>query len=113
MKFHADLMPEQWFAYSFMMQLANVGSDVSRAIRWKNEGDIQSSEAAFQRALELLNLTILDPKNKGPKLKELCRAKELLISYFMFNVNECDFTDESWQAYFFAFSYAAALERGR
>lgn len=113
MMFHKELTPEHWFKYSFMVQLANVGTDISRAIQYKKQENIASSEAAFQRALELLNLTILDPKNKGPKLKELCRAKELLIAYFMFNINECGFTDEAWDNYFYAFGYAAALERGR
>jgi hypothetical protein len=32
--------------------------------------------------------------------------------YFMYN-NEYGSTDEAWQNYFYAFNYAAALQRGR
>ena len=47
-----------------MEQLANVGSDVTRAHRWHGK-DASLSEKAFIRALELLDLTIEDARWKG------------------------------------------------
>jgi hypothetical protein len=108
--FHKELTPEQWFKFSTYEQLANVGCDIGRTIRWKAKGDMQHSEAAFLRALELLSLTIIDPKNSGPELRELCLARELLIDHFMFE-NTYNTTAEGWDQYFFDFNYAAALER--
>lgn len=108
---HKDQASGKWFARSLMEQLANVGTDIERAIRWKNKGNLEYSQHAFERALELLWFTIEDPKNKG-RLKELCRMKETLIDYFMGN-NIYRSTDESWQRYFYAFNYAAAMEKGR
>jgi len=95
-----------------MEQLANVGTDIERTIRYRNNGDIKESLAAFERALELINFTIDDPKNRGPHRRELCRTREVLLDYFMCN-NEYNSTDQQWQDYFYQFNYAAALAKGR
>ena len=109
---HQGLTPERWFKFSLFEQLANVGADVSRIIRAKNVGDLKFSEQSLDRALELLDLTIADPKNKGAKLKELLRVREALVDYFMYD-NEYGSSDALWEQYFWDFSYAAALQRGR
>jgi len=108
---HTTLAGGRWYNLSIVMQMANIGCDVERAIRWRNKGDLEYSRNAFERALELLMFTIADPKNRK-RLKELCRMKEALIDYFMGD-NEYSSTDEVWQKYFFNFNYMAALERGR
>lgn len=112
MKIHKDLTQERWNSFSFFTQLANVGTDIERTIQWKNKGNQVYSMQAFERALELLDMTIADPKNKGSKRKELLRAREALADYFVFD-NEYSSTDQSWHDYFFQFNYAAALEKGR
>jgi hypothetical protein len=108
---HKQLADGRWFKLSLVEQLANVGSDIERTIQWKRKGNAEYSEKAFQRALELLDLTIADPKNKG-RLREILRVREALADYFVFD-NEYHSTDELWQKYFFNFNYAAALRRGR
>ena len=109
---HQGLKPERWFQFSLFEQLANVGTDIERAIFWRKNDNPGHSQKAFERALELLNLTIADSKNKKGTLKELVRTREALIDYFMCD-NEYGSTDKAWQDYFFAFNYAAALQRGR
>lgn len=109
---HKDLWESgRWFELSIFEQMANIGADVDRAIRWRNKGDAQASNAAFERALELIDFTKMDPNNRK-RLKELCRMREVLIDYFMFD-NEYNCTDEQWQKYFYAFNYAAALAKGK
>jgi len=108
---HKDLVGEPWNRLSIAEQMANVGCDVERAIRWRNKGNLDYSRSAFERALELLMFTIADPKNIK-RLSELCRLKEVLGDYFAGN-NEYASTDEGWQKYFFNFNYMAALEKGR
>lgn len=108
---HKELAAGRWFTFSLMEQLANVGTDIERTIRWKSRGDIPSSQQAFERALELLDLTIADPKNKK-RLKEIVRARELLVDHFVYD-NIYGFTEEFWQQYFYDFNYAAAIQRGR
>lgn len=106
---HKDLSTDRWFAFSLLEQLANVGTDVDRAIRYQNQGDLEASKAAAIRALELLYLTIEDKKNKK-HLREPIRVRATLADYF-FGINEFNFTAEYWQSYFYDFNYAAALQR--
>ena len=104
---HKNLAGGKWFELSFPVQMANIGSEVSRAINWKNKNNPEYSQKAFERALELLSLTISDEKNKK-RLRELTRLNEVLVDYFAFN-NEYKSSDQSWQNYFLAFNYMARL----
>ena len=107
---HAELAAGRWLRLSLVEQLANVGSEIERTIRWKGKGNAEYGGRAFERALELLDLTIADEKNRL-RLRELTRLREALADYFWFD-NRYGSSDESWQRYFHAFNYAAALSRG-
>jgi len=107
---HAELAAGRWFSLSLVEQLANVGSDIERAIHWQGKGNAEYGGRAFERALELLDLTIADEKNRL-RLRELTRLREALADYFWFD-NRYGSTDESWQKYFHVFAYAAAKARG-
>lgn len=111
MTLHKELARGRWFELSLIEQLANVGMDVERAIRWKQRNNDEHSDKAFARALDLLSLSIVDPKNRK-RLKELTRTREILIDYFVCD-NEYGSTDESWHNYFYPFNYAVALSKGR
>ncbi|MBI5207728.1 MAG: hypothetical protein HY934_08050 [Candidatus Firestonebacteria bacterium] len=104
---HKSLADGRWFEFPFPVQMANIGSEVIRAINWKNKNNPEYSQKAFDRALELLSLTISDEKNKN-RLRELTRLYEVLVDYFDFN-NQYKSTDELWQKYFLAFNYMARL----
>lgn len=108
---HKGLTPEHWFKFSLAEQLANVGVEIERTIRWRNKGNAEFSRMSFERALELLMLTKIDPKHKGRR-KELCRTYEALVDHFVYD-NEYNTTDECWQSYFYQFNYAAAIARGK
>jgi hypothetical protein len=108
---HKDLANGRWFELSLIEQLGNVGSEVERTIQWKRKGNMEQSLAACERALELLYLTIEDPKNKG-RLKEVVRVRAMFADCYM-GINEFGFTDDFWQKYFYDLSYAAAVARGR
>ena len=75
-----------------------------RAIRWKNTNNLEYCRMAFERALELLDLTIADPKNKE-RLKELLRLREMLSDFFVFG-NEYHSEDRDWQNYFYSFNFS-------
>lgn len=89
--------------------MGNVGADIGRAIN-RRPKDMKSSGACLDRGLELLDLTIADPKNHG-KIAELNHMKEVLKSYF-YGDNKFGSSDESLEKYFYEFAYNAALERG-
>jgi hypothetical protein len=109
---HKDLFQSgRWTKLSLVEQMANIGADVGRTIQWKEKGDLQASKQAFFRALELIDFTTADSKNKG-RLREILRVREFLADYFVGN-NQYGFTDDAWQRYFYYFGYAAAVQRGR
>lgn len=102
---HKELAQGRWFNFSLMEQLANIGSEVSRAINWKNKGEQQQCIKAFHRALELIYLTVEDKKNLK-RLREILMMREALCDFFI-GENQFKSTDKSWQKYFLYFAYAA------
>lgn len=101
---HQQLAAGRWRQLSFFEQMANIGSEVERTILWKEKGNKEYSQKAFERALELLDLTIADKKNR-PRLKELVRLREILADFFVFD-NEFSSTDKLWRNYFYPFNWA-------
>jgi hypothetical protein len=102
---HQELASGRWNNLSFLEQMANVGSEVERTIKWKEKNNPAFSRRAFERTLELLDLTISDEKNKK-RLRELLRVRETLADYFVFE-NSYKSTNKAWQKYFLAFGVAA------
>ena len=102
---HKDLTVERWNQFSVLEQMANIGSEVERALNWKTKQNAAYSQKAFERALELLDLT-LDSTKDPARLKEVARVREVLVDYF-FGTNQFMSTEESWKKYFFHFAYAA------
>ena len=100
---HKELANGQWTKLTFFEQMANIGSEVERAIKWKDNDSYR--RLAFHRALELLDLTIDHASSKG-RLRELTRLREALVDYFAFE-NRYGSSDEKWHNYFYAFSFAA------
>ena len=102
---HKGLAEGHWRQFSFLDQMANIGSEVERALKWKVKNNAAYSQQAFERSLELLDLTLDDRKNSS-RFKELTRLREAIVDYF-FGKNEFKSTDELWQKYFLGFTYAA------
>jgi hypothetical protein len=108
---HKSLAAGRWQTLTFIEQMANVGSEIERTVTWKNKGNNEFRGLAFKRALELLDLTINDEKNRH-RLREIVRVRELLADHFYFD-NSYNSTDRSWQKYFYFFNFAAQLNRDR
>jgi hypothetical protein len=104
---HKEAAAGRWYELSLVEQMANIGSEVFRAIKWKNKADLRTSQLAFERALELCDLTLADPKNIG-RLREVARTREFLVDYF-FGDNLYGSSDANWEKYFYAFNYAARI----
>jgi len=102
--YHPPVAQEKWNAFSRCEQMANIGSEVSRAINWK-ERDTRSMQLAVYRALELLALSVQDKKNNDG-VKEILRVKESIADYFL-GENTYAFTDIWWNKYFMEYALAA------
>ena len=108
---HKDLAQGRWFTFSIEEQLANVGSEFGRAAAAHQRGNAARFENAFDRMLELLDLTISDPrwKNTG-RLKELVRLREEVCDVFYGN-DTYGTSIETLNKYFLYFGIAARTER--
>ena len=102
---HTQLAEGRWFNMSFFEQMANIGSEVERALNWKTRNNADYTQKAFVRALELLDLTLEDARNNR-RLPELARVREAIVDYFG-GSNEFSSTETSWKKYFLNFAYAA------
>ena len=102
---HKDLAKGRWNELSFSEQMANIGSEVERALNWWAKHNAAYSQKAFERALELIDLS-LDSMRSLTRLKETARLREAIVDYF-FGTNEFLSTDASWRKYFLHFAYAA------
>jgi hypothetical protein len=103
---HKELSHGKWQQLSLIEQMANTGSEVERAINWKNKNNAEYSRMAFERALELIDLTMADEKNRH-RLNEISRVRESLADYFV-GGNNYSSSDQVWKNYFYAFGFAAA-----
>lgn len=72
---HKELAAGRWFELSLAQQLGNIGSEVSRAIRWQKK-DENLYQGAINRALELFDLTLEDKRWRG-RLREIAIAREV------------------------------------
>ena len=78
---HIGLAAGRWAEMSLAEQMLNIGSEVSRANRWKSKGNMEQCLRAADRALELLSLTI-DAQRGKHDLGEFCRLYEVLADYY-------------------------------
>ena len=72
---HQNLALQGWSRFSLAEQLADVGSEVYRALKWQKR-DKKLYEKALERVLELLDLTIKDMRWRK-RLKEITRLREV------------------------------------
>jgi hypothetical protein len=108
---HKELAGGRWFTFSISEQLGNVGSEFERAARAFEQGDRDRFEKAFERMLELLDLTVEDPKwRTACRLRELLRLREEVCD--VFHGNEIYGTSiETLKKYFLYFAIAARADR--
>ena len=103
---HRDLAAGRWWQLSLAEQLGNIGSEISRAARWAGRNETLA-RGALERALELFDLTLDDPRHRQSpaRLRELARARELVVDFFA-GANEYRSTAASLQKYFDAYALA-------
>lgn len=91
----------RWFAMPVAVQISNVGSEVNRAIKYKSKGETEKAERFMNKAIQLLELSKQDPKNRHRRQEFECAIEEL-IDYFIGN-NIYQTTDEILLRYYDAF----------
>lgn len=107
---HSESAAGRWLTFSRLEQAGNIGSEVHRTIAAETRGDARGKELAFQRALELFDLTLDDPKWKTGR-KEIARAREVFCDLIV-GGNTYRTDPESLDRYFTQFAIAAQRQRG-
>jgi len=102
--FHTELA-DRWNDMTIFEQMANIGAEVGRVMSWKKKKNEKMLMNAFYRAIELIDMTVQDPKNIK-SLKEILRIKEVLGDQIL-GENQYQSSAESWDAYFMPFNLAA------
>lgn len=72
---HKNLAAGRWYELTLMEQLGNIGGEVLRAERQQGKDQKLFWQAA-ERALDLFDLTLEDPRWKGRR-REIARAREV------------------------------------
>ena len=96
----------RWRTLTILEQMGNIGSEVERAIRAHDAGRGDRFERALERALELFDLTAADDRWRGPRRREILRAREEFCRLF-FESEPPPGAAESLKRYFLAFATAA------
>jgi hypothetical protein len=101
----------RWQRLTLCEQMGHVGSEVGRALRWRTRNPA-IAQGALERAIELLDLTLDDPRHRlsVARLREIARTRETLLD-FMVGQNVYNTTGAALQRYFDAFALAAARAR--
>ena len=82
LKYHRDLTKEKWSQFPFFQQILMVANELHRANKWIEKGDFSEVKLCYERAFELLYLTVeIPPKER--KLRELLRFKEMLALLYV------------------------------
>ena len=105
---HSEEVRQDWQGRPITYQMGNIGSEVSRALKWTREGNQQRADKAIDRALELFDFTIEANANNHPRLTEILKAREEFCDYF-FNGNSCHTNPAKMQKYYDGFVMMSQL----
>ena len=82
LKFHRSLTEEKWAVFPFSRQILMIGNELNRAQHWLEQKDPDEAGQCYERAFELLALTIAVTKRHSA-LRELIRFQELLAQQYL------------------------------
>lgn len=102
-----------WGKMSFSEQMGNVGSEIHRALKWREKNKPELEQKAIERGLELLDMTVAAEGEHGvgeARLRELRRLRETLCDFF-FGAQQYYSDAASINRYFDCFAFKAAKLR--
>ena len=77
LKLHKNLKPERWGKFSVRQRELMIANELNRAKNWIEKKDLEEVKNCYERALELLYLTVEITKDKN-RLKEYLRLREMI-----------------------------------
>ena len=79
---HSVETRRDWQSRSITYQMGNIGSEVSRSLKWTAKGNQARADKAVDRALELFDFTIEANVKNHARLTEVLKAREEFCDYF-------------------------------
>ena len=99
---HGDDVRLDWLTRSITYQMGNIGSEVSRSLKWSSNGNTARANKAIDRALELFYFTIEANIENHARLTEILKARDEFCDYF-FNNNSYRTDPSKMQRYYDGF----------
>ncbi|MDO5481106.1 MAG: hypothetical protein Q4F60_02045 [Candidatus Saccharibacteria bacterium] len=100
---HSTETYRDWMTHSITYQMGNIGSEVSRALKWTAKGNEARANKAIDRTLELFDFTIEANINNHARLTEILKARDEFCDYF-FNQNSYHTNPAQMQKYYDGFA---------
>ena len=82
LKLHKNLKPDKWQKFSIKQRELMIANELNRAKNWIEKKDLEEVKNCYERALELLDLTIAITKNKN-RLREYLRLREMMGKFYI------------------------------
>ena len=79
---HGEDVCREWAKYPITYQMGNIGSEVSRALKWQAKNNQSRLDKAVDRALELFDFTIEANIGNHARLTEVLKARDEFCDYF-------------------------------
>lgn len=89
LKQHPGLTVEKWRAFPLFKRLLMIGNEINRAGHWIERNDVDEVNQSYERALELVDLTLATIDRPG-LFKELLRYRELLGLQYLAEEKDLD-----------------------
>ncbi|MDP8227780.1 MAG: hypothetical protein P9L89_09110 [Candidatus Celaenobacter polaris] len=83
---HTHLTSEKWKSFSLDKQILMIANEINRAKNWIDKKDFEKVLNCYERAFELIDLTVDSSKNKS-LVNELMRFRELIATEYVQRVN--------------------------
>ncbi|HAX61505.1 MAG TPA: hypothetical protein DCX95_02955 [Elusimicrobia bacterium] len=81
-KQHKTLTVEKWNSFPFFKQILMIANEINRAKNWISRGDPSEVKNCYERALELIDLTVNVCIGRRV-LKELLRFREVFAEEYL------------------------------
>lgn len=99
---HGEDTRRDWQTRPITYQMGNIGSEVSRSLKWTAKGNKTRANKAIDRALELFDFTIEANAKNPARLTEVLKARDEFCDYF-FNNNSYHTDPVRMQKYYDGF----------
>ena len=99
---HGEEVYQDWLSRPITFQMGNIGSEVSRALKWSAKNNQERADKSSDRALELFDFTIESNIKNHARLTEILKARDEFCDYF-FNDNSYQTDPDRMQRYYDGF----------